>query len=830
MLILYSNQCPVSFPVEGAGEGREIAGPLEQDEVEGILNKFFRKGEIRLLASENGLEGTLFNKVFSSFRNYCLNLDALPPELYIRIKDISQDAGHPDDLFPYFLDHAKNIFPHLSSMEELKKISDLSTPANWYPEARSLERKIIYHAGPTNSGKTYQAIKRLFEAESGIYCAPLKLLANEICQKSNAAGTPCDLVTGEERRFASLEGPSSHIACTIEMASITNKYKVAVIDEVQMIRDSQRGWAWTRALLGLNAEEIHVCGENSAIDLVKRLMLDTFDEFEVRKYERLSPLHWSDTALESLQNIQAGDCIVCFNKKDIYSLREKLESMGIKCAILYGSLPPGAKLSEAARFNDPDNICKVLLATDSIGMGVNLSVRRIIFNTLEKRVKNSQGEFETEKLSTSQILQIGGRAGRYGMDFDRGEVTTMNQVDIKLLHCLKNRDVELITQAGLHPTSDQIETFAFHLPGSSLADLITIFEGICKLDGEKFFMCTTDTFKTFAKMLEHIPLPLRTKYLLCNSPINTNPFLTSMLLKIARRISNGEAVHATWFRIQIGWPLAPPQTTKSLEHLESVYDAMDLYLWLSYRFVDMFPDVHIIRDMRVEVDLLIQHGVKNITKMSKEKSISLENVTTEKLDEESIDSDETYGKYNANDKRSNQHYISSYDNLFNKSMNEKNGRLAKVERTTGFEIPEELIEKYEREDNILSTSLLGKRRKILKTREKREDYTLNTPLVNKMRKSSKTKSVPKNPNIHKARRTPIEARNYTNLVDNQSREDKKEKYLSEIPLKVRLNNFFKQLPAITEKMISTFPEKSVRCRSEMQNEKSEKKDSGSIKT
>ena len=84
------------------------------------------------------------------------------------------------------MEHAKEMYPHLDCMDDLIKISDMTLPANWYPEARAITRKVIFHAGPTNSGKTYHALKRLKEAKSGIYCGPLRMLANEVFQKLNA--------------------------------------------------------------------------------------------------------------------------------------------------------------------------------------------------------------------------------------------------------------------------------------------------------------------------------------------------------------------------------------------------------------------------------------------------------------------------------------------------------------------------------------------------------------------------------------------------------------------------------------------------------------------
>lgn len=133
-----------------------------------------------------------------------------------------------------------------------------------------------------------------------------------------------------------------------------------------------RGWAWTRAFLGLVAEEIHVCGEAGTIDLLERLCETTGEVIEVNNYKRLTELTIENKALESLDNIKPGDCIVCFNKNDIFKVSREIESRGKEIAVIYGSLPPNTKLVQAAKFNDPNNSCKVMVATDAIGMGLNL--------------------------------------------------------------------------------------------------------------------------------------------------------------------------------------------------------------------------------------------------------------------------------------------------------------------------------------------------------------------------------------------------------------------------------------------------------------------------
>lgn len=220
---------PIRPSPDDINVGAELTGgTLDKAEMLKVILKFSNRKEIKFLCLENGIDSNLQQQAFTSFRKYCMETDALPADLHVVLSDILQGAGHVDDIFPYFLRHVKQIFPHLECMDDLKKISDLRQPANWYPSARAINRRIIFHSGPTNSGKTYHAMERFMSAKSGVYCGPLKLLASEVYNKSNQRGTPCDLVTGEERKFADPNGNASkHVACTVEMTSITTPCKYA---------------------------------------------------------------------------------------------------------------------------------------------------------------------------------------------------------------------------------------------------------------------------------------------------------------------------------------------------------------------------------------------------------------------------------------------------------------------------------------------------------------------------------------------------------------------------------------------------------------------------
>ena len=261
-----------------------------------------------------------------------------------------------------------------SDLSHQKELADLRYPNEWFPATRTLHRTVHLHVGPTNSGKTYHALKRLEEVDSGVYAGPLRLLAHEVYSRLNAKGKRCLLITGEERRSPDDTMAGEISSCTVEMVPLNKSMEVAVIDEIQMIGSRERGWAWTQAFLGLKAKELHVCGEERSVPLIRELAASVGDKLEVHKYQRLSPLQVADKSLRGdLRRLRKGDCIVSFSVMGIHSLRKEIEKVtGRKVAIVYGSLPPETRAQQARLFNDPDNDYDFLVASDAIGMGLNL--------------------------------------------------------------------------------------------------------------------------------------------------------------------------------------------------------------------------------------------------------------------------------------------------------------------------------------------------------------------------------------------------------------------------------------------------------------------------
>ena len=258
-------------------------------------------------------------------------------------------------------------------IENQEKLADLRYPVEWYPATRAIQRKIVLHVGPTNSGKTYHALKRLEQADTGIYAGPLRLLAHEVYTRLNAKGKPCDLITGDEK-IVQGGGEAQMKSCTVEMVPLNTDVDVAVIDEIQMIGHKDRGWAWTQALLGLKAKEIHLCGEERSVPLIRELAASMGDEMEIHTYKRLSALATMSTSLRrQLSNLRKGDCVVVFSRVGIHAMKKEIEVATHKrVAIVYGGLPPEIRAQQAKLFNDPENDYDILVASDAIGMGLNL--------------------------------------------------------------------------------------------------------------------------------------------------------------------------------------------------------------------------------------------------------------------------------------------------------------------------------------------------------------------------------------------------------------------------------------------------------------------------
>lgn len=312
-------------------------------------------------------------------------------------------------------------------------------PKDEYMVTRRMKRKIYIHLGDTNTGKTYNAVERLKIAKKGVYLSPLRILALENYDKLNNEGIVCDLMTGEEEI---IKENSTHVSCTIEKVNLKQSYDIAIIDEIQMISDTQRGIAWSRAVLGLRCNEIHICGAMNAKELLIKILEDCEDDYEIKEYHRNIPLI-VETKNFSYNDVQEGDAIVVFSKKRVLEIAQDYSNKNIKTSIIYGDLPPEVRKMQYEQFINKEN--KVLVTTDAIGMGVNLPIRRIIFMSIRK----FDGE-EVRELTSQEVKQIAGRAGRKGI-YDTGYVAGVSDTHNFISRKLEVKD-DTIKQAVIGPS------------------------------------------------------------------------------------------------------------------------------------------------------------------------------------------------------------------------------------------------------------------------------------------------------------------------------------------------------------------------------------------
>ncbi|KAG7119320.1 ATP-dependent RNA helicase suv3 like protein [Verticillium longisporum] len=507
-----------------------------------------------------------------------------------------------------------------------KQMADFRYPMEWFPATRALQRTIHLHVGPTNSGKTYHALKALENAKSGIYGGPLRLLAHEVYARFTAKGKPCAMVTGEEQRIP--EGVDNYfISCTVEMTPLNRLVDVAVIDEIQMIGDPERGWAWTQALLGVMAKEVHLCGEERAVDLVKSICSALGDKCVVHRYERLSPLRTMKKSLKGdLSKLEKGDAVVAFSRVGLHGLKKAIEEKtGKRCAIVYGSLPPETRAQQAALFNDPDNEYDFLVASDAIGMGLNLEVKRIIFETAAKfDGVNFRG------LSTSEIKQIGGRAGRFrsarqaAISADGAEtlvekknpglVTTLDALDLPRVQEAFTQQAEPLEAAYINPPAFILERFSEYLPPDTpLSFMLLRIRELARVSPMFLVDISSDALRV-ADIIQEFPLTIHERLSILNAPVQLNEPSVVHLVQAATNCLATRQGGALYDMQEIDLEILDATIAdfdgdgrRYLRAIEVLHHSVTLYLWLSYRFPNVFSSQALAFHVKELVQAKIEH-------------------------------------------------------------------------------------------------------------------------------------------------------------------------------------------------------------------------------
>ena len=461
---------------------------------------------------------------------------------------------------------------------------------NLFPLARSLNRKITFHVGPTNSGKTYAAMQRLSSATTGYYLAPLRLLALEGYESMRRAGITVSLITGEEEI---VDDESTHISSTIEMLNLDVDVDICVIDEIQMVSDRDRGWAWANALIGTPAKELILTGSADALKAVSEVVAYLGEELEVVHFERKNPLVMMKHPTP-IKNIEPQSAIVAFSRKEVLSYKHRL-SQQYKVSVVYGNLSPEVRREEARKFREGET--EVLVATDAIAMGLNLPIKSLLFSR-----DNKFDGVGRRELSTTEVLQISGRAGRYGME----ECGYVGALDGGTLQTIENRfysslpDIELpfLVMASL----DHVMLIGEILQTEELVEILSFFADNMEFDGP-FEAANIDSMLEVAQIVGEYDLDLRAKYHLSCAPVSINsPYIESVFKRYLKHLERDEPI------LYIPPRELPPYaiTNDELLNAEDRVKEVSLYLWLSFKFADKFLETQKAIEARVRLNRFIE--------------------------------------------------------------------------------------------------------------------------------------------------------------------------------------------------------------------------------
>jgi ATP-dependent RNA helicase SUPV3L1/SUV3 len=472
--------------------------------------------------------------------------------------------------------------------------------------ARAKPRQFTLFLGPTNSGKTFQALKILADARSGSYLAPLRLLALEVADTLNAWGVPCHMVTGEER--IEVDG-ALHSARTIEMLSTHARQEVCVIDEAQMLGDADRGWAWTQAILGVQADRVCIIGAPESRPAIEKLLRLTQEEFTVVNLERLAPLQFLDGPITQFRALEPGTALVAFSRAAVLGLKEAVERhTGKQVAVLYGALPPEVRRQQAEFFASGQ--APFLVATDAIGMGLNLPIRTLLFAQDHKFIDRRK-----QPLTPMEVRQIAGRAGRYGQN-EVGFVGTFRIPDEHILSALETSP-KPIQRAHLAPNLDHLLALD-NLEGDkkrSLARLLTLFAHAVKPDPEVYEMSALEDQIYLAQITDRYgSLEMEIRFVLANAPV---PLRALAAVLAFERMVRTVAMNRVLLLEEVVPPFADDLPV-SLDLLETATRIVDLYCWLHFRFPEQFPELETAQTRRKEINREIGKLLRQIAKpMSK---------------------------------------------------------------------------------------------------------------------------------------------------------------------------------------------------------------------
>ncbi|GAB3422608.1 helicase-related protein [Massilia agilis] len=524
------------------------------------------------------------------------------PMLFLHVLnelETSEPAEYVFDRISQRLAHAVEREEEERHAARTKESINLAEYPQTFEAASKMQRRFIALLGPTNSGKTHRAMEALANAKSGVYLAPLRLLALENYErlleaKPHGEDLKVSLITGEERRIA--EG-ATHVASTVEMLDTKTPVEVAVIDEIQMLSDRDRGAAWTAAVCGAPAQVVYLVGAPEARRAVEALAARLECELEVHVLKRKAPLSMETGAVRKLRNLRRGDAVIAFSRREVLMWRDMITEMGLSVATVYGNLSPEVRRAQAARFREGQ--ADVVVGTDALAMGLNLPIQRIVMTTAIK-----YNGVEEEEISAALARQIAGRAGRFGVH-EEGFVAGYDDDTHEIMRALLREKVPPVPASGfaVAPSLEQLHRISAVTGETSLVKLLKRFVHNIDVPDGFFFPKITEEQNERAEWLDTLPLSVAEKFTLSLVPVSTKvPVLQSAWEHWSLSLAKKKAC-----------PLQPHPDSLLWQNLQEVEDTCRMYsayAWLGYRVPEYFPSIALAQELAREaserVDSLLQ--------------------------------------------------------------------------------------------------------------------------------------------------------------------------------------------------------------------------------
>ena len=295
-------------------------------------------------------------------------------------------------------------------------------------------KKITALLGPTNTGKTHDAIEKMLEFDSGIFGLPLRLLAREVYEKclKKIGANKVALITGEEKI---IPNSADYFVCTVESMPKDKVVDFVAIDEIQMCADKERGHIFTDRLLYSRGEKLTIF---LGSQIMKNIIHELVEGVEFLKKERFSNLSYGGH--KKISRLDRKTAIIAFSIEEVYAIAELVRRQKGGAAVIMGSLSPKTRNSQVNLYQSGD--VDYLVATDAIGMGLNMDIEEIYFSNLKK----FDGK-KTRRLNLVEISQIAGRAGRYknnGIFGTTGDCEALDSDEIKKIENHDLPDVKML--------------------------------------------------------------------------------------------------------------------------------------------------------------------------------------------------------------------------------------------------------------------------------------------------------------------------------------------------------------------------------------------------